>query len=348
MADTSERIIILSAVVLVIIVLLPNSGLTRTIGTVFDVEVEITTSRDNYTIGEGFTATVYFVNSGSKDVWMNPIGEVAFLGRSVNDPEPNAGYIVLDWPHAQLIHIPPKSKISFFERGFVSQYSGDFLITCFGAEKTVLILDSEFKGDPIQAKMNKHSYNNSEKASLKITNNTPDTITLGEYYEMQKKKGDSWIKVPEALYHPNIWLLYADIVDSGESLSQQISIEMLEAGQYRISKEVHSDTPREHIDTLIVEFEIQGLVNAKYDISVEEAVDIAVKGADPKGWVDIDAKIQYLDKLMDGTSIEKHVWIVSLYNTPRKANSGSVLRVIIDPHNGTVFESETIEWISTP
>ena len=75
---------------------------------------------------------------------------------------------------------------------------------------------------------------------------------------MQKKEGDSWIKVPEALYHPNIWLLYADIVDSGASHSQQISIEMLEAGQYRISKDVHSDVPREYLLTIIVEFEILG------------------------------------------------------------------------------------------
>lgn len=256
LADTSERIIILSAVVLVIIILLSNSGLTRTIITINDVEVEIATSGDNYTLGEGFTATIYFVNSGSKDVWLNPISEVAFLGRSINDPEPNKGVTLLGWPHANMIHIPAKSKIKVFERGFVSQYSGDFLITCFGAEKTVLILDSEFEGDPIQAKMNKHSFNNSEKASLRITNNTPDTITLGEYYAMQKKEGDSWIKVPEALYHPNIWLLYADIVDSGASLSQQISIEMLEAGQYRISKDIHSDVPREYLLTIIVEFEI--------------------------------------------------------------------------------------------
>ena len=68
MADASERIIILSAVVLVIIALLPKSGLMRPLGTVFDVEVEITTSRDSYTLGESFTATLHLVNNGSKEV----------------------------------------------------------------------------------------------------------------------------------------------------------------------------------------------------------------------------------------------------------------------------------------
>ena len=85
-----------------------------------------------------------------------------------------------------------------------------------------------------------------------------------------------------------------------------------------------------------------------YNLSGEEAVDIAVEAAEPKEWVDIDAKMLYLDELLDDTPIEKHVWVVSLYNTPRKANSGTFLRVIIDPHNGTVYESELIAWMSTP
>ncbi len=41
MADTSERIIILSAVVLLILLWLPNSGLMRTIGKVYDIEGEV-------------------------------------------------------------------------------------------------------------------------------------------------------------------------------------------------------------------------------------------------------------------------------------------------------------------
>jgi hypothetical protein len=142
MIKTSERIVILSALLLaVIIVWSPNSGLVRTISTVNDVEVEIGTSRDNYTLGESFTATVYFVNNGQKDVWMNPIYELSFLGNSLNDSKPNSGSILLDWVQGAMIHIPAKSKIKLFERDFEPQYSGEFLITCLGAKKTVLILE---------------------------------------------------------------------------------------------------------------------------------------------------------------------------------------------------------------
>ena len=143
MADASDRIIILSAVVLVIIALLPNSGLMRPLGTVFDIEVEITTSRDSYTLGESFTATLHLVNNGSKDVWMNPIYELQFLGNSVNDPEPTTGIIDLDWIQGAKIHVPPKSKFKLFELDFKPQYSGAFLISCFGVKKTVQILEPE-------------------------------------------------------------------------------------------------------------------------------------------------------------------------------------------------------------
>ena len=91
MADTSKRIIILSAVVLVILLWLPNSGLMRTIVTIDDVEVEIDTSREYYYLGDSFTANVYLVNNRSKDVWMEPVSSFSFSGVSENDPEPAIG-----------------------------------------------------------------------------------------------------------------------------------------------------------------------------------------------------------------------------------------------------------------
>ena len=116
MADTSNRIIILSALLLVVIILSLNSGPYRTIVTVNDVEVEIVTSRDYYTLGENFTATLYFENNGTRDVWMKPMDELPFLGRSINDPEPDTGVTLLDWPHGHMIRIPAKTKITVFVR----------------------------------------------------------------------------------------------------------------------------------------------------------------------------------------------------------------------------------------
>jgi len=257
MADASERIIILSAVVLVIIALLPKSGLMRPLGTVFDVEVEITTSRDSYTLGESFTATLHLVNNGSKDVWLNPIIEVPFIGNSVNDPEQMTGAFHLDWPQGHMIHVPPKSKFKLVEFDFKPKYSGEFLISCFGVKKTVLIFDPPSEGETVNAMMNKHSFKNTDEATLFITNVGLNRITLGDKYEIQKKDGDLWVEVPASLHHPNIWLMYLALLDSGNVFRQEVTIDTLEIGQYRISKTVEDSVTQESY-TLIIEFEILG------------------------------------------------------------------------------------------
>jgi hypothetical protein len=256
MADTSERIVILSAVVLAIIILLPTSGLMRPLGTVFDIEVEITTSRDNYTLGESFTATLHLVNNGSKDVRMNPIYELPFRGSSVNDPEPNTGVIHLDWIQGAKIHVPPKSKFKLFERDFESQYSGEFIISCFGVKKTVQILDSESEGETVNAIMNKRSFKKTDEATLFITNVGLNRITLGDKYEIQKRDGDTWVEVPPSDYS-DIWLSYLAILDSGDTFRQAVTIDSLEIGQYRVSKTVEDSVTQESI-TLFNEFEIFG------------------------------------------------------------------------------------------
>ena len=350
MTDTSERIIILSFILLMFIAIQSPSDLTgKRIGTINDIEVEIYTSQDTYVLGEKFNATVYLENNDSEDIWIESISSFEITAVSLNDPNP-LRHIVDGEPaeKGSLMHIPANSSVKFMDIQCNPQYPGEFRIICIGGKKTVLIIEPESENETVHAMMNKYSFKQTDDAILFITNVGLNTITVGDKYEIQKKEGDSWIVIPSILYHPNIWLMYAGILDPGNFVPQEVTIDMLETGQYRILKEVHSDTPREHVATLIVDFEIQGFVDEKYNISWMEAVDIAVKGADPKGWVDIDAEIQYLDKLMDGTSIEKHVWVVSLYNTQRKANSGSFLSVVIDPYNGTVYESELIAWMSTP
>jgi hypothetical protein len=202
MADTSERIIILSAVVLVILLWLPNSGLMRPLGTVFDIEIEITTSRDSYTLGESFTATLHFVNNGSKDVWMNPISELPFLGNSVNDPEPTTGAIHLDWIQGAKIHVPPKSKTQLFVLDFKPQYSGEFIISCFGVKKSVLILDPPSEGELVSVMMNKHSFMNTDKATLFITNYGIHNLEWGSRYLIEKEVDQNWIEVS----FPSSWV----------------------------------------------------------------------------------------------------------------------------------------------
>jgi hypothetical protein len=140
MADASERIIILSAVVLVIILWIPNSGLIQTRVTIDDLEIEIVTSRDNYTLGENFTANVYLVNTRSRDVWMEPIQAIILRGDW--EGKPAWGEAVIDFMNDTL-HIPSKSKVFLVYRRFTPIITGEFIIQCGNMRKTVLILDPD-------------------------------------------------------------------------------------------------------------------------------------------------------------------------------------------------------------
>ncbi len=201
MVDTSERIIILTAVVLVIILWIPNSGLMRTIVTIHDLEIEIVTSRDNYTLGENFTANVYLVNTRSRDVWMEPIQAVMFSGQSVSDNR--------DWPQAVIdfmndtLHIPSKSKVFLVYRRFTPIITGEFIIQCSGMRKTVLILDSEPEG----AHARKSSIARGEIVSFNFESIFPQLDSYIEIYDpygtlywITEAFVDSWWFLVDGLY----------------------------------------------------------------------------------------------------------------------------------------------------
>ncbi len=185
MADTSERVIILSAVVLVIILWIPNSGLIQTIVTIDDLEIEIVTSRDNYTLGENFTANVYLVNTRSRDVWMEPIIGIPFSGGSNYDNAGTLPHVFINFMDGRL-HIPANSKAQLLHQGFKPTKLGEFIIQCSGVRKTVLILDSEPEG----AHARKSSFARGEIVAFNFESTFPQP--------------DSYIKI----YDPNSTLFW--------------------------------------------------------------------------------------------------------------------------------------------
>ena len=255
MADASERIIILSAVVLVIIVWLSNSGLIRTIVTIDDVEVEIDTSRDYYYLGDSFTANVYFVNNRSQDVWMEPVSSFSFSGVSENDPASGLVVDVTDHVEGRL-HIPAQTKVLLIDQLFMPNELGEFTITCLGARKKVLIIESKFENETVNVVMNQHSFMNTDKATLYITNVGTNLILWGRTYTIEREVDQDWIEVSP--FPPNsAWTAEQILLPPSHTSSQKIKIDTLEPGLYRVSKTFEDSVTQESI-TLIVEFEILG------------------------------------------------------------------------------------------
>lgn len=143
------RIIAVSAILLVVVVVLSVKMLQvetekeDTLLTWKDMQILIATPRDNITLGEGFTATVYLVNNRSEEVKMKPITSLSIEGgrdigygglASTHDWTPAAGSVTI---------LPAYSKKKLADQFFTPEQTGEFIITSLGVNKTVHVLHNE-------------------------------------------------------------------------------------------------------------------------------------------------------------------------------------------------------------
>jgi hypothetical protein len=221
-------------------------------GTLKDIDVEIYTPQDDYVLGENFTAVVYFVNDESEDIWIEGLHQYTINCYSLSHPMEGITadvQVMLD-ASAPWIHVPAYSMIMFDHVYCDPEYSGDYRISCLGAEKTVLILSRI----AVRVQLDAYSYAD-ERPVLSITNYGSNVVTYGSEYKIERRKGESWIEVSP--FPPNsAWTAVAIIVRPGETRKQSIKIDGLEPGEFRLSKTVR-DEVIEKSTTFIMEFEIK-------------------------------------------------------------------------------------------
>ena len=83
-----------------------------------------------------------------------------------------------------------------------------------------------------------------------------------------------------------------------------------------------------------------------FNVTREEAIDLA-KLTDPDNNTDdFDAEIYFWKKSSDKGLINRYVWSVSFYRTPRTLSSGSFWHVLLDPHSGEILDSIMRSWAS--
>lgn len=307
MADTSDRIILLSALILVGIIVW--TFMLPTIVSLSDIQIELETDKTLYLVDEEFTVKVSFYNEKSYTVRINTNIDKDLIGYTLGR-EGIPALLGHGFPK-KFSKIPPNSRIEFYSGILTPKYSGDFLITCLGANKSVQILEPvsnlvDDARDFIVEIVGEDYFNEYFTYWGFETGGTTESWRhrVGFFYNIQV---GNYTEVSETL------LFY----DSSQSLIR------------------HTAVPS--ADNLM-----------PFNVTMEEAVVIATEEAESLSWVDINAQIYYRDESWGGISLEKYVWVVSLYRNPRKANSGSLLSVFVDPHNGTVYESELIAWMSTP
>ena len=116
----------------------------------------------------------------------------------------------------------------------------------------------------------------------------------------------------------------------------------IEIGNY--SREIEVDMYFDKINNFLRSSAIPSSDNLMpFNVTREEAIRTALN-VRPGSYVEIEAEICHINRLLNKTSLGKYVWNVSLYNTPRYVRSGSLIRVLIDPHTNEIYEIERIGW----
>jgi hypothetical protein len=80
-----------------------------------------------------------------------------------------------------------------------------------------------------------------------------------------------------------------------------------------------------------------------FNVTKEQAVEIAL-GNIEREFVETDAEIYYVKKLLNGTRIGRYLWCINFYHNKKYTRTGSATRVIIDPIRGQVIEAEEYGW----
>jgi hypothetical protein len=104
--------------------------------------------------------------------------------------------------------------------------------------------------------MNKRSFTTEDGATLFFANVGANLITWGRPYTIEREVDQDWIEVSP--FPPmSAWTAEQILLPPSHTSSQNIKIDTLESGLYRVSKTVEDSVTQESI-TLFVEFEILG------------------------------------------------------------------------------------------
>jgi hypothetical protein len=146
-----------------------------------------------------------------------------------------------------------------------------------------------------------------------------------EYFEFEGVQFNDW--------EPEDWL------------SSVKYIYKIELGDYTANREVYFRFSKmnEYLSSTGVPVEDNLM---PFNVTEEQAVEIVLGNVEIE-YVETDAEIYYINKLLNGTKIGRYLWCIDFYHNKKNSRTGSITHVIMDPHTGIVLESERISWDST-
>ena len=221
-----------------------------------DVEKMVEYDREA-TIGDTIEIRYYLVNDRSYAIKVK--SELGFYSSiyysSDSDRRTMPSFVEgIDDPY---ITIPANSKERLHSLHHVGERAGRLIIEFYGFPDIQIdvlepvLSETRFK---VSIGLNKYVFDSQDTARLIIRNRDSHEITFGSPYFIEKLVGEEWVK-PSQFPLISGWDLLLHKLPVGKTTTQDIKIDTLESGHYRVIKTINHERIQEEL-AFTLEFDI--------------------------------------------------------------------------------------------
>ena len=125
-----------------------------------------------------------------------------------------------------------------------------FTLGSFVAMRFFLVTPS---GLPVSVRLNKDTFSVNDRAELIFINRGSKEATCGSRYDIERLDGEDWVEVSLSP-SPSAWPAILKVLPARGTTRQEIRIDTLEPGHYRVHKKVDIEGGEV---TFIVEFDVR-------------------------------------------------------------------------------------------
>jgi hypothetical protein len=192
-----------------------------------DLNVEITTSKKVYHVGDVINGTVWLVNDTPQTVHLDPI-YTSYLTAGYT---PNLYSATINIDYASRYsgrEIPAWGRVGFLPFLYSASQVGTFEIRTYETSASVEVIAERTLA------VSQERVTTERSITIRLHNIFNSSIFFGVQYSLSKLKEGTWERFPS----DPIWVLVGYSTSPGEEFTQTIDILGLTSGTYRVSKEV--------------------------------------------------------------------------------------------------------------
>jgi hypothetical protein len=210
-----------------------------------DLNVEITTSKKVYHVGDVINATFSYVNPTNQTITLFSTPTIIhYSGHYLGDEVTIEATVQFSRNNSNFagIKILPGHVYDVWTTTFYASKVGSFEIRCNDLIETVQVFPENAK-NPI-LRVSPANVTTEDTVQITTFNPGPSTIRFGDQYTVEKMLHGSWIEVP--VQYASLLMVWDEL--PGHSLSESVNVTGLDSGTYRMSKEIDLNGSKQRLN----------------------------------------------------------------------------------------------------